>query len=138
MSKFIIYSDGGARGNPGPAATGFLIYQNNKLIAQKSTFIGSATNNTAEYQAVIHALTYYKKHHFNNTPISIDFYLDSNLIVNQLSGKYKIKKSHLIQLASSVHQLLHLLKATFRFHYIPRAKNHKADALVNQALDQQS
>ena len=90
----LIFTDGGARGNPGPAAIGFIIKDNyGEVLVELGKFIGRATNNVAEYQAVIEALTWLKNN-YQRKELSndqIDFFLDSNLVVNQLNGFYKIK-----------------------------------------------
>lgn len=129
--KVIIYSDGGARGNPGPAAIGVLI-GNRKY----SEAIGRTTNNIAEYQAVIFALTKLKtlvsKKETKN--IEVELRLDSELIAKQLNGQYKILDSELQPLFIKVWNL----KQDYRlvsFVHISREQNKEADKLVNEALD---
>ena len=94
MSFLKIYADGGARGNPGPAAIGYSIIQNGQEIKAHGQCIGEATNNEAEYKAVLAALAWLEK---NCQPslYSIKVYLDSKLVVNQLNGLFKIKKARL-------------------------------------------
>jgi ribonuclease HI len=134
---FNIWTDGGARGNPGPAAIGFVIKQGNEVIYQHKQFIGKATNNVAEYTAVLRALEWLS----NNYPITklsnyqINFHIDSLLIVQQLNGSYKIKNLGLKSLAISVKQLEAKLKIKVAYKKIPREQNKIADSLVNQALD---
>ncbi len=129
--KLIIYTDGGARGNPGPAGIGAVIYdENNRLLKEISEYIGEATNNQAEYRAVIAALE--KAHKLGAEEVV--FYLDSELVVKQLRGEYRVKNKDLASLFVRVHNL----KLNFRkiqFFHIPREKNKEADKLVNKAID---
>jgi ribonuclease HI len=134
MSHLIIYTDGGARGNPGPAGTGFVISKADQTIGSSGDYIGNATNNEAEYQAVIKALEWLVEHPQEN-PLELDFRLDSNLVVNQLKGLFKIKQAHLLILAQRIHSLIMKLKATASYTHVYREQNTQADALVNQALD---
>ncbi|OGV91241.1 hypothetical protein A2783_01635 [Microgenomates group bacterium RIFCSPHIGHO2_01_FULL_45_11] len=135
-----VYCDGGARGNPGPAAAGVVVEKDGQTLIRFGKLIGHATNNVAEYQAVIAALNWLKTYFSSNSlpvrPQPIVFYLDSSLLVNQLIGNYKIKKPHLKALAAEIFKLLELLKLTAEFHHIPRSQNTQADSLVNEALDQ--
>ena len=142
-----IYTDGGSRGNPGPAAVGVVIKdQSNKVIHQFGQTIGKATNNVAEYQGVISALEWLiinKKKtetcpdlsRSNRDLIWINFFLDSTLVVNQLNGLWKVKDANLRELVIKVHQLEGTLKACITYTAIPREKNFEADGLLNQALD---
>ena len=134
IKNLIINTDGGSRGNPGPAAVGVVIKNDsNKTIHQFGKTIGVATNNVAEYQGVIFALKYLIKNKI--TPQSIKFYLDSTLVVNQLKGFWKIKNANLRLLAAEVHQLENLIKTSIIYIAIPREKNFEPDTLLNQALD---
>lgn len=130
-SKIIIYSDGGARGNPGPAAIGVII--GNRKYGEA---IGRTTNNIAEYQAVIFALTKLKtlvsKKETKN--IEVELRLDSELVAKQLNGRYKILDSELQPLFIKVWNLKQDYK-TVDFVHIPREQNKGADKLVNEALD---
>jgi ribonuclease HI len=135
-----IYTDGGARGNPGPAAAGYIIFDaQNHVLHRDGIYLGSTTNNVAEYQAVIHALTWLKAHLNNQSPPSspnlVNLYLDSTLIARQLEGAFRIKQPHLQTLAQQVSGLLTGSSLRVAYHIIPRAQNHLADSLVNQALD---
>lgn len=132
-----IYTDGGARGNPGPAACAYLIVQNQKLLHQDSKYLGITTNNQAEYEGVVLALNYLQTQKATLAPgTTLAFHLDSLLVVNQLSGTYKIKHLPLQRLAQHIHHQLESLGLPATFTYIPRAQNHLADALLNQELDQ--
>ena len=137
--KLTIYSDGGARGNPGPAATGFVVYQDGQPIVKLGKTIGRATNNVAEYQAVIEALNWLAQNLKGKTFL-VNHYVDSQLIVNQLNGLYKIKNAKLRVIILKIKELEQELRQKFDleiiYSYIPREKNTAADQLVNQALDQ--
>ncbi|MEA3354967.1 MAG: ribonuclease HI family protein [Patescibacteria group bacterium] len=132
--NLIINTDGGSRGNPGPAAIGVVIKNNsNKIIHQFGQTIGIATNNVAEYQGVIFALKYLIKNKL--TPTSIKFYLDSTLVVNQLGGLWKVKNPNLRNLVIKIRELEATLNTSITYAAIPREKNYQPDALLNQALD---
>lgn len=136
--KLIIHTDGGARGNPGPAASVFIIRDSKgELIVSRGVYIGIATNNQAEYLAVANALIWLKINlsKFSKDIDNIQFYLDSELVVNQLSGKYKIKS---VSLSPIIHQIKNCQARIGRgveYQYIPRSQNKDADHLVNQTLD---
>lgn len=136
MEKIIIYSDGGARGNPGPAAVGCVIKQENQNEIEISKFIGEATNNQAEYQAVIEALKWVKEN-CDNEDIEIEFFLDSQLVVEQLNQRYKIKNEGLKPLFWQIRELIIELGGKVTFTHIRREQNKVADKLVNKALDKE-
>jgi len=131
MNKLIIFTDGGARGNPGPAGIGVAIYdENKKLIAELSTFLGVATNNQAEYQALIAAF----KKATELRASELDCYLDSELVVKQLKREYKVKNKDLAPLFLTIHNLsLNFKKISYT--HIPRERNQEADRLANEAMD---
>ena len=134
----LIFTDGGARGNPGPAAIGFIIKDNHgSILIEQGKYIGQTTNNVAEYQAVVEALTWLKNNFKMKELLSnqIDFFLDSNLVVNQLNGRFKIKDTKLKNLIIKVRSLEKEISEKIFYHFIPRQKNHHADFLVNQTLD---
>jgi ribonuclease HI len=129
-----IHTDGGARGNPGPAAVGVVIHKNGKLAHQFGRAIGATTNNVAEYRGVVEALKYMQtlpKH----SDTEIFFILDSMLIVNQLNGVFKIKEPHLRELYLQVKILEQEIGGLIRYTTVRREQNREADLLVNQALD---
>lgn len=136
--KIIIYTDGGARGNPGPAAIG-VVFRNDKeqSIKEYSEYLGEATNNQAEYQAVIFALKKAKLLFGKNKikQLEIECRLDSELVVKQLNHQYKIEEKNLQSLFIKTWNLL-VDFGRVNFVYVPREKNKEADKLVNQALDQ--
>ncbi len=132
-----IYTDGGARGNPGPAAIGVVIKNHkSEVIKSYGETIGDRTNNEAEYEAVILALQKVRallgREKIKNIEIIVN--LDSQLVSSQLRGEYKIEEERLFPLFIKIWNL----KIDFggvRFKYIPREKNKEADRLVNEALD---
>jgi ribonuclease HI len=129
--KIIIFSDGGARGNPGPAGIGAVLYDDKKqVLAKISKYIGETTNNQAEYQALISALKKAK----DLGGQELDVFLDSELVVKQLNREYKVKNKELAPLFLEVYNLsLNFSKITFTHVY--RENNIEADRLVNEALD---
>lgn len=135
--KYIIYTDGGSRGNPGPAGVGFVIYdEKGEILKKHGEAIGQATNNEAEYRALILALKKIKalfgKDKMKSAQIEIR--MDSELIINQLSHKYKIEDAKMQLLFLQVWNLL-IDFGSYDFISIPREQNSEADKLVNQALD---
>ncbi len=129
-----MYTDGGSRNNPGPAAVGVFI---ETLKKQYGHYIGEKTNNEAEYEAVILGLKKIKqiigKNEAKNTEVEI--YLDSEFVERQMNHKYKIKEPELQKLFLEVWNLM-LDFGRVTFKHIPREKNKIADGLVNKALDE--
>ncbi len=131
MKTFIIYSDGGARGNPGPAAIGAVILSlDGEVIKEISKTIGETTNNQAEYQAIIAGLEVAK----DLGAEAVECFLDSELVVKQLKREYKVKNQDLAPLFLKVHNLSVQFKK-ISYTHVPREKNKEADRLVNEALD---
>ena len=129
----IVYCDGGSRGNPGPAASGaVLVDDKSEVVETAQEFLGTATNNVAEYNAVILGIGLVRKHELT----SAEFLLDSQLVVRQLNGLYKVKHPDMKAQFDKVQRLLHGLDIQFR--HIPRAENHLSDTVVNQCLDAHS
>lgn len=132
--ELIIYTDGASRGNPGPASYGFTISdENEELLYQEGEYIGTATNNVAEYTAVLEALRYVQKK-YGSENLEIELYADSKLVVEQLSGRFKIKSRHLKPIVNKIKILSLELGGAIHSH-IPRSKNTEADRLANLALD---
>ncbi len=137
MKKIIIYTDGGSRGNPGPAAIGVVFCnERGQAIKKFSEYLGKTTNNEAEYQAVIFALEKFKalfgKKLTKNSEIELRS--DSELLIKQLQGLYKVLESKIQPLFLKVWNLrLDFKKVKFKF--ISREKNQEADKLVNEVLD---
>ena len=131
MSKLIIYTDGGSRGNPGPAGAGAIIYdENRKVIAEISEFLGITTNNQAEYRAILAGI----KKAVALQASEVEFYLDSELAVKQLNREYKVKNKDLAPLFLAVYNLT-LRFTKISFTHIPRERNSEADRLANEAMD---
>lgn len=136
MEKIIIYCDGGARGNPGKAAAAFVVEKNGKVIVSKAVYLGIKTNNIAEYSAVIYALKWLVENSDIRNQISdIRFVLDSELVVKQLNGLYKVKNEKLRGYYFSISELLKTIPRKIIFTNVDRSKNKLADFLVNKKLD---
>ena len=137
-NQISIYCDGGARGNPGPAASAFVVKDSSgKIIHEQGFYLGTATNNQAEYQAVIEALKWLST--MNHQLSTINFYLDSQLVVNQLKGEYKVKDPGLKIKHLEIKRLISNFKFQIsNFVYVPREQNSRADFVVNQTLDNHS
>ena len=134
MADIIIYTDGGARNNPGPAGAGVVIMdKKGKVLKKISKFLGTRTNNWAEYEAVILGFKEAKKLGLKGK--HIEFRLDSELVAEQLSGRYQIKEPSLFGQFITAHnfQVKDFPRVTFT--YIPREKNKDADRLANDAMD---
>ena len=128
--KLKVYTDGGAKGNPGPAGCGAVIYNpQTKKTKKYSRFLGKATNNQAEYEALILALRKAKE----LQATEIDCYLDSRLVVEQLNRNYKIKNRVLGSCFIKIWNLSQSFKRV-NYYYIPREKNKEADRLVNEVI----
>lgn len=136
--SFIVHTDGGSRGNPGPSAIGVVIEGSGDK-KEYGEFIGVATNNVAEYQAVIFALKKLKQLAGNADAqeSQIIFYLDSELLVKQLNHQYKVKEPGMQKLFMEVHNL-RLDFGKVEFKHVLRGKNIEADRLVNVVLDRES
>ena len=127
-----IYTDGGARGNPGPSGAGAAMYKGEKEIGSVSKFLGKQTNNWAEYEALILALQAAKKLVKKSDSVTIK--MDSELIVKQMKGEYRVKDPEL----KKQHQKVRELVATFprvTFEHVRREQNTRADELANDAMD---
>ncbi|OGD83734.1 hypothetical protein A2572_00740 [Candidatus Collierbacteria bacterium RIFOXYD1_FULL_40_9] len=140
FSEITINTDGGSRGNPGPSAIGVILKSGNQKIGEISEYLGITTNNVAEYTAVIKALDYLVQNKIMADHLL--FVLDSELVVKQINGLYKVKLPHLRELNQKIkNQISNLIlqkqiqKVTFV--NVLREKNKEADALVNSCLDSQ-
>jgi ribonuclease HI len=131
----VIHTDGGARGNPGPSACAFVIEDNGKIIHKGSKNLGINTNNFAEYSAVLLALEWIKNNmpKFAGKPICL--YSDSELMVRQLNGIYKIKNENLKILNEKISSLVKKLNLNICYKHVLRHNNKTADQLVNEELD---
>lgn len=130
--KLIIYTDGGARGNPGPAGIGVVIFNEKQdIVGQYKKYIGETTNNQAEYKAVVLGLE--KAKEFDAEEVEVN--LDSELVCSQINGVYKLKNKDFQDSFIKIYNLKQSFKK-IEFKYIPREKNKLADSLANQAMDE--
>ena len=131
MSKHAtLFTDGGSRGNPGPAGIGFVLKIGGGEAIEKGEAIGKATNNQAEYRALLAGLARAQR---EKVPV-LDVFMDSELVVKQIKGEYRVKDVKLVPLFAEVEEALEgFEKVTFK--HVKRDKNKRADWLVNKALD---
>ena len=124
-----VFTDGGSKGNPGPSSIGIVFYLNGKNVFEHKESIGIATNNDAEYKALIEALKQILNSKLQFT--KIEFYSDSRLMVNQVNGLFKIKNGKIKEYVFKIRSLEMEIKYPITYSYIPREKNTVADNLVN-------
>ena len=137
MQTLTIFTDGGARGNPGPAAIGAVIYDaKGDELGNLSEYLGEATNNVAEYKAIVCALEHAASILDDSKAYQVTLKLDSQLAQRQLIGEYKVKDATLREYYDQV-KILENEFASIDFIHIPREENKVADKLVNKALDAQ-
>jgi ribonuclease HI len=130
--EFSIHTDGASRGNPGEAGIGVVIAdEQGKTVKELKSYLGMTTNNVAEYRAVLLAL----EKAFELGAESVIISLDSELVVRQITGEYKVREAHLKPLHRQVLDLLHKF-TKYRILHIPREENRRADQLANEAIDQ--
>lgn len=127
-----IYTDGGSRNNPGDAGIGVVAYRDSEKVFELSEFLGTCTNNWAEYQGVIRALETVLAHGLHTEPILVR--MDSKLVVEQLSGAWKVKEPSLKPQYERARTLIQSCTSVTLVH-IPREQNKEADFLANQAMD---
>lgn len=131
MDKLIINTDGGSRNNPGPAGIGVVFStENGEVLLKFGEYIGEATNNVAEYTALVKALE--KSKEFDAK--EIECRLDSELIVKQLNGEYKVKNAEMRNFYEKVQELIFFRPV--KFVHVRREYNQLADEMVNQAVDE--
>lgn len=129
--KMILHTDGGARGNPGPSAAGIVLMdEKKKVVKELGSYLGVCTNNEAEYKALLLGLEEAK----GVGATKIESYLDSELIVKQLRGEYKVKKDSMKQFWNKVQYVIQAFD-DIEFKHVKREKNAHADKLVNEVLD---
>lgn len=131
-----IRCDGGSRGNPGPGASAFIVYRDNNELYSKSYFFEKTTNNIAEYFAVLMATAWISKEYEELGSPKVTFYLDSELVVKQLNGIYKIKNLALLNIATKIKKIITDKTIKVGFQHVRRELNKAADALVNKELDE--
>ncbi len=132
MKQIDIYSDGASRGNPGDASYAFVFVENGEIVDSKTAYIGRATNNQAEYRAVINAL----EHALEQEVTDVQFHSDSQLLVKQLQGAWQVKDSELQELHAQVQELRERFDSV-TFTHLPRENEYiaEADRLCNETLD---
>lgn len=132
--KLFIHTDGASRGNPGPASYGFVVEdEQGKVLYEEGKYIGTTTNNVAEYTGVLEALKYVTSE-FKDKNMEIHLLADSKLAIEQLSGRYKIKSPHLKPIIEEIKILAFALGGIF-YRHVLREQNKVADHLANLALD---
>jgi len=138
MADFIIHTDGGARGNPGPAGAGVVVADGKGMVLKRlSKFLGTQTNNWAEYEALIYALQELKKivPENNRAKTVVEIKMDSELVVRQLNGEYQVKDEPLQLQYMKVHNIQVKDFPWLSFTHVPREENAGADELANKAMD---
>jgi ribonuclease HI len=130
VSGAILRTDGGSRGNPGPAGAGFVIECGGEIVARGGRFLGSVTNNVAEYEALIWGLENVSAMGF----ATVTVYADSELLVKQVNGQYRVKNEGLKPLFAKAVKLLRTF-ASFKVAHVRREQNTEADEMANQAMD---
>jgi len=137
QNLLLVYCDGGARGNPGPGAAAFIAIKDGRIINKDSKYLGFTTNNEAEYHGVILALKWLLRSSLAASFTKISFFLDSELVTQQLEGNYKVKSENLKKLNLEVRVLVEKLETKdINFLSVAREKNKIADRLVNERLDE--
>jgi ribonuclease HI len=130
MSRFTVNVDGGARGNPGPAAIGVVLRDGGEVVGEVGETIGEATNNVAEYRALLRGIELAAEH----GAAELELVGDSQLIVRQVEGRYKVKNAGMKKLHEEVKEALRGFDS-WTIRHVRRAENADADRLVNEALD---
>lgn len=134
--QLTIFTDGGSRGNPGPAACAFIARANGELVHQGTKALGTQTNNDAEYSGFILSLEWLESvQNIATTYESVTWKLDSKLVVEQLNKRWKIKEPRMREYAATCWKLLSALPVSTTIVHVPREENALADALLNQTLD---
>ncbi len=134
--RLVINTDGGSRGNPGLAAYGFLVRdERGEVLQEDGKFLGLATNNEAEYTGLLAVLQWLLTWERLIEVTNLTFYLDSNLVVEQVTGHWKIKEARLQKFVTQIREKLQQINKPYVIQYVPRAQNAEADAIVNQKLD---
>ncbi|MCQ4575137.1 MAG: ribonuclease HI family protein [Candidatus Brocadiales bacterium] len=130
--RILIYTDGASRGNPGKAGIGVVIRDGeHNVLDEIGEYIGETTNNVAEYRALIRGLEWALEYH----PVKVDVFCDSELVVKQVNGQYKVRAPSILPLHREARKLIGKLPE-WRLQYIPREENVQADALANEGIDE--
>jgi len=135
---FTLYADGGSRGNPGPAGAGAVVFDDSgKRVVEVADYLGVATNNIAEYEAVLRGLIAlkdaYPEDYFRHASVTVK--MDSKLVIEQMKGAYKVKHPNLIPRYLEIKNLISRHFSKVEFIHVPRAQNADADLLANVAMD---
>ncbi|HRH24348.1 MAG TPA: reverse transcriptase-like protein [Candidatus Paceibacterota bacterium] len=135
---YTLYADGGARGNPGPAGAGAVVFDSiGKRVVEVSDYLGVATNNIAEYEAIIRGLkalqAEFPEGHFKTNEVLIR--MDSKLVIEQMKGNYKVKHPNLVPRCLEAKNVIARGFSKVSFEHVPREKNKDADELANRAMD---
>ena len=135
-ANIIIYTDGAARGNPGPSASGFVVYVNGRAAKRLARYNGVATNNFAEYTAVIEALRWCAGNVGGREAMDAELYSDSELVIRQLNGVYKVKEGRMKELNAEARRLAKEFRHV-KFGNVPREERHirAVDKHLNDLLD---
>ena len=130
-----IFSDGGSRGNPGPSAYAIVVTENGKIIHEHSEFLGVHTNNYAEYRGLIAGLAFAA----NRGAKEVEFVMDSQLVIRQMNGEYKVKSPDMLELYKDAKALASLIPSV-KFSNVRRSELliPRADALLNEEMDRHS
>lgn len=136
--QFTLYADGGSRGNPGPAGAGAVVFDaSGKRVVSVSDYLGETTNNVAEYEAVLRGLAAllkeYGSEHLKTVGVMVK--MDSELVIKQMRGEYKVKHPNLIPRYMEIKNLIARNFGAIEFVHVPREQNKDADALANEAMD---
>jgi len=131
INQWQLFVDGASRNNPGPSGGGFCIFKNNEMVHQNGFFLGIKTNNQAEYLALLLGIFFLEP--LQEAKDNVAIFADSELLVRQLNGIYKVKEPQLRQLHACAHQQLHELRATLS--HVLRDKNKQADKMANLGID---
>ena len=135
---YTLYADGGSRGNPGPAGAGAVVFDSiGKRVVEVADYLGVATNNIAEYEAVIRGLkalhAEFPKGHFDTHDVLVR--MDSKLVIEQMKGNFKVKHPNLVPRYMEAKNVIALNFGKVDFQHVPREKNKDADELANIAMD---
>lgn len=135
IETITVNSDGGARGNPGPGASAFVVSVGGKIVFKGSRYLGKVTNNIAEYSGAIDALNWLLDNDYLSESGVVRFYLDSELVAKQLSKEYRVKNKDLQKLWIAAQTVIKKSNKKILFKNIPRSQNKLPDFLLNEELD---
>lgn len=136
MGAIKVFTDGASRGNPGESGIGIIIYdESGSILAKWNEYIGVTTNNQAEYKALLKSIDLISKLDGNAPGEMVEFHADSELMVKQIKGMYKVKDKGLIQLHKEFNRKIKELGIKYKITHIDRSLNKDADKLANWAID---